>query len=226
MKQQKVELIPVVEISISNPKVELPEHGPHWEYCEEWENYNNTCNEILGFSKQLQSYKKGSSLYEISTISNKDVLTLIQLEIQRQQTDEEKGFEDLTCPLDGGYILKVDGQDILYPQCCSHLADIEEWENLVGDDNEDHFYSGHPSPKIIQSDSHVIFDFVNTEIQEAFSPPISFKEIQVNKSSLRMAVETAKKELQRFSNRLETVTQENKLGIEKIAEILVYGEGQ
>lgn len=225
MQQQKIELIPVIEISISNPKIELPELGPHWEYPEEWENYNNKCNEIIGFSKQLRSYIKGSSLYEVSTISTEDLMILLKIEIQKQQTDEENGIEDLTCPLNGGYILKINGQDVLFPQCCSDLADIEEWENIVNHD-ADYFYSGHPSPKIIQSANDILFDFVNTEIQERFSPPISVKELQINKYDLKIAIQKAKDELKDLSSRLEAINHRNKLGIKKIAKILVYGELQ
>ncbi|MDR6921978.1 hypothetical protein [Chryseobacterium sp. 2987] len=225
MEQQIVELIPVVEISISNEETELPETGPYWEYQKEWENYNNTCNQIAGFSGALKAYLLGSSLYEPHSISHQDLLNLLKVEMEKQD-DEEKSPEELTRSFYGGYILKINGRDILFPQCCSDLTDITEWEDLIDDQENTYFYCGHPSPKVTQIDDDILFDFVNSEIQESFCPPVPLDEVRISRTALKTAVEKAKNELKDFAGRLEKVNRENNLDIKNIAEILVYGEFQ
>lgn len=223
MEQQIVELIPVIEISIYNEETELPETGPYWEYQQEWGNYNNVCNQIAGFSEALKAYLLGSSLYELHAISKQDLLPLLKVEMEKQD-DEEKAPEELTRSFYGGYILKVNGQDILFPQCCSDLTDITEWEDLIDDQENTYFYCGHPSPRITQIDDDILFDFVNSEIKESFCPPVPLDEVRISRSALKTAVEIAKNELKDFSDRLEKVNTEHNLGIKNIAEILVYGK--
>ena len=225
MEQPIVELIPVVEISISNEETELPETGPYWEYREEWENYNNDCNRIAGFSEALKAYTPGSSLYELHSISQQDLLHLLKMEMERQD-DEEKAPEDLQSSFNGGYILNINGQDLLFPQCCSGLNDITEWEDLIDDQGNTYFYCGHPSPRVSQMDDDILFDFVNIEIKERFCPPVPLDEVRISRQALKMAVDGAKNKLKDFSARLEAVNEEHHLSIKNISEILVYGEFQ
>ncbi len=222
MKTQKIELIPVVEIFISNPKVDFPEHGPSWEYASEWHEYNEKCLELAGFSKNLKSYFKATSFYEVNKITTADLVQLIELEIQKQQSDEEKGVDDLACAFDGGYVLKVNDENILYPQCCSDLSDIQTWKDLLDKDSS-FFYSGHPSPRITKTENELFFDFVNTETTEKFAPPVPYETIKIEKNSLASAIKNAEKELELFSKKLQTVNIENKMGIKNIVEVLIYG---
>lgn len=217
----KIELIPVVEITNYDNDIPLPPEGPYWEFIEDWENYHIQTNLEAGFSKELKSYSKGSSLYRINEISNEDLLKLIQKEINFEDDDENLGIEDLNNPFNGGYILKIDGIDKYFPQCCSDLGDITEWDDLL-DDEDNNFYMGHPSPKIEKSQNIIIFDFLNSQIQENYAPPILENQIAVDKEKLATAIQEAKKELEIFARKLIKINESENLNIPNIEKIFVY----
>lgn len=90
-----MELIPVVEITNYDNEIPLPSEGPYWEFIQDWENYRIQTNLEAGFSKELKSYSKGSSLYRVNEISDEDLLKLIQKEINFEDDDDENlGIED------------------------------------------------------------------------------------------------------------------------------------
>ena len=219
----KVELIPVIEVNNYNQDIPMPSSGPYWEFVDDWENYHIATNIKARFSKELKPYSKGSSFYRIDEISDKDLLKIIHKEIEIQQTEENRGIDDLVCSLDGGYILKIDNVDKYFPQCCGKLRDITEWEELLSDDEDPYFYMGHPSPRIIQSESSVIFDFLNSELQEGYAPPVFEDNIEVDKGALKIAIENAKKELDHFARQLIKVNKIENLNIPEIDKRLIYG---
>lgn len=217
-----IELIPVIEITNYDNDIPLPPNGPYWEYSEDWENYHRQTNVEAGYSKDLRSYSKGSSLYQINEISDADLLKLIQKAIDGQQSDDDLGIEDLVSPFNGGYILKIDGINTYFPQCCSDLCDIEEWNDLL-DEEENNFYMGHPSPRIKKDQNKITFDFLNSEIQENYCPPILADYLTVDKEKLAKAIQEAKKELDIFAKKLIKINGTENLNIPNIEKILVYG---
>lgn len=218
----KIELIPVIEITNYDNDIPLPPNGPYWEYPDDWENYRIQTNVEAGFSKDLKSYSKGASFYRINEISDEDLLKLIQNKVIFEDDDETLEIEDLNNPFNGGYILKIDGIDTYFPQCCSDLGDIEEWNDLLVED-EFNFYMGHPSPRVKIIENTVTFDFLNSEIQENYAPPILQDQITVDKKELSDAIQEVKKELKTFAERLIRLNQSENLNIPNIENILVYG---
>ncbi|WBV52328.1 hypothetical protein [Chryseobacterium gambrini] len=218
----KIELIPVIEITNYDNDIPLPPFGPYWEFSTEWEHYRIATNLDAGFSENLQSYSKGSSLYRISEIPDSDVLKIIQNKITTDENDDNLTIEDLISPLIGGYILKINDVDSYFPQCCGDLSNIEYWNNLFLDEDS-FFYMGHPSPKIIKSENTIIFDFLNSPIQEGYAPPVSENQIEANKDLLKIAVENVKKELYDFARRLVKISETENLDIPEIDKLFVYG---
>lgn len=218
----KIELIPVIEINNYDQDVPMPPQGPSWEFPNEWEKYFLTANLEAGFSKDLKPYSKGSSLYQINDISSSDLLKIIQTKIDIEESDDELTLEDLVSPFNGGYILKIDGNNKYFPQCCSDLGDITEWDDLL--DDEDHnFYMGHPSPRIEKSENTIIFDFLNSEIQDNYTPPVLEDQIIVDKNELANTIEGAKKELKIFAEKLIQINESENLNIPNIEKLLIYG---
>jgi len=216
----KVELIPVIEIT-NYDYGKTPDNGPYWEYPEDWDNYHRKSNIEAGFSENLKPNHKGSSLYNISELSDHDLLKAIQKEIIIQQMDEEQGVDDVNCAFYGGYVLRIDGVDIYYPQCCGDLAGIKEWAGLLEDTQ--FFYPGHPFPKVSAADGNLIFDFVNIEIQENFAPPVPVECLVISKEDLRVALKRAKEELDTFASRLIKINNSENIGIAEIDKKLIYG---
>lgn len=221
----KVELIPVIEISNSDPDIRLPDLGPFWKYEDEWENYNFLSNIKAGFSDKLKPYLKGSSLYKIDEISDEDLLKAIQKEIIIQQTEENNGVEDLVCSFSGGYVLKLDDDSVYFPQCCGALADIKEWENLLIGKTK-FFYAGHPFPRVMEEDNKIRFNFVDIEVRENFAPPFLYDIIELEKAQLEFAIIETNKVLEIFANRLRLINERKKLDIANIDRILIWGEDE
>ncbi|MFN8713857.1 MAG: hypothetical protein ACK5Z2_13505 [Bacteroidota bacterium] len=218
----KVELIPVIEITNYGQDVKTPENGPYWEYTDEWENFRYQSSLKAGFSEGLKPYSKATSFYRISELTDADILKSIEKEIVRQQTEEKKGVDDLVCAYSGGYVLRIDEEDIYFPQCCCGLDDLADWEGLLNEDAAD-FSIGHPYPHVIQKQGKICFDFANAPLREGFVPPVVYSSIEVEKTALEHAIREAKKELDVFAERLKDINRNENLGITEIDKRLILG---
>lgn len=218
----KIELIPVIEVSNYDEDLEMPS-GSYLEFPDKWERYNISANVKAGFSESSRAYFKSSFFYRITEISDADLLKIIHREIEIQQTEENRGIDDLACSMDGGYILKINDVDTYFPQCCGRLKHITEWEDLVSDEGNSCFYTGHPSPKIEIQEDTIIFDFLHSMPQESYAYPVLEDQIEVDKESLKTAVDNAKKELQYFSQQLIRINKKENLNIPEIDKIFIYG---
>lgn len=65
--------------------------------------------------------------------------------------------------------------------------------------------------------------FLNSELQEGYAPPVFEDNIEVDKRSLKIAVENAKKELDHFARQLIKVNKIENLNIPEIDKRLIYG---
>ncbi|WP_336734915.1 hypothetical protein [Chryseobacterium sp. VD8] len=218
----KIELIPVIEVSNYDEDLEMPS-GSYLEFPDEWERYNISANVKAGFSESFRAYFKSSFFYRITEISDADLLKIIHREIEIQQTEENRGIDDLACSMSGGYILKINDVDTYFPQCCGRLKHITEWEDLVSDEGNSCFYTGHPSPKVEIQQHKITFDFLHSMPPESYAYPVSEDQIEVDKESLKTAVDNAKKELQYFSQQLIRINKKENLNIPEIDKIFIYG---
>lgn len=218
----KIELIPVIEITNYDQDIATPVSEPYWKFPDDWEAYNIATNSKAKYSDKLRTYVKGSSFYKISEINDEDLLKIIHKEIAIQQTEENLGINDLTSPFSGGYILKIDDVNKYFPQCCGNLGDIEDWINLF-EDQDPYFYMGHPSPQIKKIGNKIIFDFLNSEIQDPYVPPVLEDQLEVDENELKIAIGDAKKELDTFANKLIRINSTKNLNIPEIDKILIYG---
>jgi hypothetical protein len=78
-----------------------------------------------------------------------------------------------SCAIFGGYILAANSEIILYPQCCSTLAEIHYWKQILHRKNVEHgkcvwLAEGHPSPEITLH--HDQLKFLCDEEWESFRP--------------------------------------------------------
>lgn len=221
----KIELIPVIEITNYDQDVPLPPSGPYWKFPDQWENYSISTNIKAGFSEDLKPYFKGSSFYRVSEISDSDLLRIIKKEIAIQQTEENLGVDNLACSFTGGYILKIDNVEQYFPQCCGSLKNIIDWEDLFSE-YYDSFYMGHPSPRVEKSKNKIIFDFLHSEIQDPYAPPVLEDKIEVDENLLKIAVKNAKQEIHNFAQQLIKINKLENLNISEIDKILIYGRDE
>lgn len=208
-----IKLIPVIEIYRVSDKVIAPKKGPYWEYADEWEEYNRESLKENGFSN-LTSYAKGSNLYELSNIDSNDILLQIRNRTEGWELDE-------ICPFDGGYILNVNGEDLLFPQCCSDLGDIESWMLLANGVSQG-FWQGHPWPVIEVENNKIVFDLSVGEFDEDFVPIPLKEKFDLDKLALKKAVENLIIELNKFAVKLNNINDKEKLGFENLAKVLIW----
>lgn len=212
-----IELIPLIEIVYNNQKRNLPDY-PYWEHSEIWDTFNQENLFQAGFTDKLKPYLSGSTFYRLSDLSNKN---LSKLTID-QTTDLRNGkyAREEAIAFYGGYVLRVDGQDKFFPQCCGELSDITFWTRLsIGHDS---FCEGHPRPEVKFKNEVIILDFTVDEYDEPYKPPISQTILKIEKVGLSKAVDKAKFELGMFGQRLLQINIEEELNIPDIDKMLIW----
>lgn len=214
-----VELIPVLEIRYNNQDITAPDKYPYWNYPELWDNFNSGCYKKAGFKDEFKPYLPGSSFYTLSDITDSNLTKLV---IDHTKDLRNGKYErEQASALFGGYLLRIDGQDKYFPQCCGDLADIQYWENLASGKAQG-FYAGHPEPQVKIQGDIITFDFTVGEFDEHFAPTPLENIVHFDIPSLRKAIETVKTELDTFGQRLEKINRDKKLNIDNIGGLLIW----
>lgn len=215
----KVELIPVIEIGYCNQGITFPDKSPYWKYPDEWQCYLDKCYEKAGFTDKFTPYAKGSGFYRASDISDNNLLRIINDHLSF--LEEPETSEEQVCALFGGYVLKIDGENKLFPQCCADLSDIAYWKALNNRETPV-FDNGHPCPTVFFRDENIIFQ-CNDEF-EPFTPETD-EEIVVSSEAFKISYREAITELDIFINNLKRI--EHKLEhktIKPLVELLIYNQ--
>ena len=214
----KIELIPVIEIGYNNQGVTVPDKYPYWDNPEIWDDYQNECYQRAGFEDELTPYLKGSSFYKISDISDKN---LTKLTVDHTQKLREGKYErQQAAAFSGGYVLKVDGRDKYFPQCCGELSDIFYWDKISN--GQTSYYEGHPAPQIKFEGNCIVFDFSVNEFDECFQPTPTENILVIDSIELNKAVEKVRRELQVFEQRVNRINEDEKLNIDNIGGLLIW----
>jgi len=206
-----LELIPVIEIGYNNQGIAVPNAYPYWDNPEIWDKYHEESYQKAGFKDKIKPYLKGSSFYRLADISDKN--------LKKLTIDHTQELKEQSCSFFGGYVLKVNGQDKLFPQCCGLLADIDFWDKISN--GQESYYEGHPAPRVDFKVSKVILDLA-VEINNESFEPLTDKKIILEKEELKQAVRMVKEELKIFAERLEKINTEEKLGISNIDNVLIW----
>lgn len=207
-----IELIPVIEIGYNNQDVTAPDKFPYWEHPTLWDNYHNESYIKAGFIDKLKPYLSGSSFYRLTDISDDN--------LKKLTIDHTGELKEQSCSFFGGFILKVDGQDKLFPQCCGLLADINFWDKISKGQNS--YYEGHPAPQISFQDNSIVFDLTTNEFDEHFQPTPPTPIFKVDRTELTKAVEKTKSDLHVFGQRLQKINEELNLNINAIDKVLIW----
>ncbi|MBL7998770.1 MAG: hypothetical protein JNL32_09055 [Candidatus Kapabacteria bacterium] len=209
-----IELIPVLEVGYNNQGVQIPDNHFYWDNSEIWDDFHSECYKKAGFKDKLIPYLKGSSFYRLTDISDDN--------LKKLTIDHTQDLKEQSCSFFGGYVLRVDNQDRLYPQCCGLLADINFWENISN--GKKSYYEGHPVPQIVIKGNSITFDLRTNEFDEIFQPPPPVLLFQVDKAELGIAIEKTIQELVTFAKRLERINTDYNLQITNIANVLIWSD--
>ena len=213
-----MKLIPVIELGYENQGVETPEHGPYWEYPNEWDDFNNESYKKAGFKDSFTPFDPGRSLYEIDLISDENLKKIVvdhTEELRKGEYDREQASL-----LFGGYVLEINGERLFYPQCCGDLGDIQFWRNISN--GQESFYEGHPAPIVKFEKDEVLFDLTVREFDEEFTPIPQKRVFELNKDELKKAIRQAELTLEKFANRIQVINELESLELERIEDLLVW----
>ncbi|RYU82856.1 hypothetical protein [Hymenobacter persicinus] len=215
-----VELIPVIEVGYHNQSLPAPTNFPTWKYPAEWDEYTALSHAKAGFPAPLVPFVPGLGFYRAIDI---ELGNLAKLTVDHLQGyfDGTWALED-TCAFFGGYVLRLDGQNVLFPQCCGQLNDIIYWKHIAKYGRAA-YYQGHPAPSVTFTPDEVVFDC--REKDEGFQPE-TLPEIRVSRPALFEAYDKAVQELSVFAHRLQQVQQNQQLAVGDIANLLIYQNGE
>lgn len=215
-----IELIPVIEIGYNNQGIPVPDQYPYWDFPELWDKYNFDSYKKAGFKDELKPYLAGSSFYTLAEITD-DNLTKLVIDHTQEMLDGKYQREQAS-PLFGGYVLRIDGEDTYFPQCCGDLSDIHYWEKLANGENG--FYAGYPQPQVKILANTIMLDFSVEALDEDFIPIPKDSMVSLDILALKKAIIQAKKELKTFELRLEKLNRDNHLNIDEIGELLIWND--
>ena len=219
----KVKLIPVINLEVYGLKnLEYPKNGPYWEFAKEWDLYNKKARIRKGYSSSMKPYVQGATFYEIDQFSDIDLSFLIQNQIDSVEEDEDVSLIEQLYSIDGGCVLNVNGIDVLLPQCCSNLNCFHSWIDLFLEPNN-HFYQGHPSPKIKVTENKILIDLVNHHFKgESFAQKITVPQIELDSADLIKAIELASTEFDLLRQRIRRLKLGTDWDIVGLENILVF----
>jgi hypothetical protein len=216
----QIEVIPVIELPTRNWENagNLPMH-PYGQLALEWDAYWDNLQKVSGYKHHYKRISQGQCFYRINQFTDLDDLKLIIDRHLRPGSDEEVIRIEKIGPLFGGFVLKINNEFKLYPQCCCDLGDFENWTSILNDSYKSQylFSSGHPSPKVIKKDGEVTF-ICKDNTGEVFSPNTD-EEIIIQFEPLRMALEKTKIEMGNLASRINHLS--INYGVEKAAYYLV-----
>lgn len=215
----EVELIPVIKVNCNYDDVAAPSCHPYWEHPEEWEEYNRACLSRSGYSHLLIPYLRGHLLFPIVSIQENDLLKILIEHTEGLRTGVYQRQDVAGIP--GGYILRVNGKDVYFPQCCGELNDIGYWAGLA-DRNTNSYYEGHPSPVVSIERDLLVFDFSVDKHEEPFQPTPLKTILKIKAISLQKAVSNAKKELDQLSIFLNKINVEQGWVINDLDDLLIW----
>jgi hypothetical protein len=187
----KVELIPVLEIGIK-----------------ELEN-------------KYQQLIDGYYIYRLNQFNSlQDLLKIVRSHLNMDQTDVDPVPLRESWALYGGYVLRLDGEVVFVPQCCSTLADFESWKSIVDDDFKRGYIcpEGHPNPKITRRKDVLTLDCINDCFDTFLEPSVYNKKI--DRLQMKKAIQSCENELNEFANRLNLLDKE--FGEVEIAKVLIH----
>lgn len=213
-----IELIPVIEIGYHNQGVESPTNYPYWDYPNEWQAYCDTSYLKAGFKDKFIPYLEGSGLYRPKYLTDNNLIKIVEDHMSLFESGEIG--EDRISPLFGGYVLKIEGKDLLFPQCCSDLGDWVYWNSIVEKQDSINF-SGHPSPVLEFNADRVIF---NCKDEYESFVPITDGQISVDLNSLKIAYNNMMSELEEFAIRVSELSGKFRFKTESkpLEEILIF----
>jgi hypothetical protein len=220
-----IEVIPVIEL----PTRKWDEAGPTpmhplSKHLSEWESYWDKLQKVSGYNRAYKRITPGICLYRLDQFTNIDDISLIvQRHLHPANDLEEVRIQDST-PLFGGYILNIENDLKLYPQCCCDLGDFMTWNSILRPGfNKAYLFKlsgGHPSPIVTKKGLQVLFTCQDDD-DDSFNPKTD-ENIIIHIDQLREALKQTSKELFSFASFIDTLSETYQ--VTKLSDYLIAME--
>ena len=206
-----IQLIPVLEITGYDAKIELPPLGPYWSYEDQWAKYHERALQEKGYPDAFSPLVSGTSWYPINSISTNNIKHFIELNFGSDlDLAPDTSKTEIAPVIQGGLAMLVNGDIVLLPQCCSSLEDIESWFEILHS-TKFNFYQGHPSPDVSIYKDKVIFDFENHAFTgENFSQEKVYPTVSIYQTDLKKALVKAEQEIDAFRIAIKKLIEVNR----------------
>ena len=189
-------LIPVIEFepgyySIKDYKI------PEYKDIDGWDKYWKNSLADVGVIG-LEAYKKGSWFVETEKLIEhyQAIEIMIQNRLSSIEPDPELDLIEQLISLNGGYILEVDETNIIYPQCCGGLEDLQEWKDAseyLGD-TEKTLWIGHPWLMV----SAINEEYLKIRRTAEYGEPPEPVTFELSRNDLKLSIIEAENKLRRF----------------------------
>lgn len=194
----KIELVPVLEIGAFYQNEQFCADSAAW--------------------KGLKPIRNETSYYKLSEINDTILIEIIKKHTEGLRKGQLLLNQINTLP--GGYVVLIDDQEKFYPQCCCELSDINYWKKIAG--GQPAYWQGHPTPEIKFTNNSVFLNLVS-DLDESFYPEPPESIIELDKTALNDAVEKVSVFLNIFAQKLIRINLTENLGIDKIDDLLAWG---
>ncbi|MEX1001679.1 MAG: hypothetical protein WDZ35_06150 [Crocinitomicaceae bacterium] len=207
-----ISFIPLIELPyLKNVPNVIEPSGNFNNNKEEWEEY---FKKMISFSypNVPDPINKSVKMYRLFDLEWETISKAIQL---------HKGDMHLndSCSLFGGYAIEINGDIVLYPQCCGLLEEINDLLKLKTPSFEPFYLTEcHPSPKFSKVEDEVIIE-CSGEFESFF--PKTESKIIIPYNGIVEALEKVVEELQNYSTKLDQYSSE--YDVPSLSEILIWG---
>lgn len=214
----KVALIPVLEIPVTpdaRRRHPTPPAGNFQQNPAEWDDYQRQLLSAGGFADYPRVIP-GYNFVLLDQWSLPDLRRLIQNHLL---VDDERVNVADSCALFGGGLLLLDGEPVLGPQCCSTLAEVGGWQQLVSPGFQSGFFysEGHPAPRATRRKDTLLIE-CQDQYQD-FDPPAQPR-ITVEVARLAEAIAVAEAIVREFAQKIDQFSTE--FGVPQLSAHLVW----
>lgn len=219
-----MKLIPVLELEPSlyaKQHREIPESSER----DAWHSYWKESLADSGI-ENLEPYEHSSWLVPLDSILEPQIIAAVLNQhlglTNTRSQDTSLSLDERISPLPGGYILEIDENTKIRPQCCGTLEDLHNWKHALQSSGADEqtLWIGHPWLMV----SSVANEHLRLRETVEYGEPIDLIDIQVEKKNLEQAIQWAEAKLIDFGNRLRPVLKDFfPHEYEQALEILIKG---
>lgn len=216
----KVELIPALEIPVPPESRKKAGSRPAKSFAQNpdaWDKFQQKQLAAAGFNDYSRIIRGKNFVY----VDEWTLVDLKNLILTHLMPNDVLVVVEKSCAFFGGYILIIDDVPVMVPQCCSTLADITSWQDLLNPEFTSGPFctEGHPCPTAVKEGNKLL---ITCEDEwESFDQPTQ-QSIIVEVDKLAVAVEQASWTIQKLCAKVDLLSAE--FGVPMLSNYLIFAK--